>query len=83
MNYYKLVNRFEDTIVSQFMGHTHSELYYLTFLDPNDSTSRPTSVIHSAPSVTTYTEFNPAYRIYTIDGERTGTTYKIIDWEGV
>lgn len=82
MNYYHLVNRFEDTIVGQFFGHTHSEEYYLTFEDPNSSNSRPTSVIYSAPSVTTYTEFNPAYRIYNIDGEQRGSTYKVIDWEG-
>jgi sphingomyelin phosphodiesterase len=74
--------RFEDTIVGQFFGHTHSELLYLTFEDPNNSSSRPTSTIYSAPSLTTYTDFNPAYRIYTIDGERKGTTYKVIDWEG-
>lgn len=77
-----VLSRFEDTIVGQFFGHTHTEIYSLTFEDPNDSTSRPTSVIYSAPSLTTYTDFNPAYRIYTIDGERRGSTYKVIDWEG-
>lgn len=75
LNYLNAVNRFEDTIVGQFFGHEHSEEYSMTYLDIDDFTSRPTSVIFSAPSVTTYSSYNPAYRIYTIDGNYQGSTY--------
>uniref|UniRef100_A0A914DSH6 Sphingomyelin phosphodiesterase n=1 Tax=Acrobeloides nanus TaxID=290746 RepID=A0A914DSH6_9BILA len=81
INYYNLVNRFEDTIVAQFFGHTHSEQYYMYYLDPEDATSRPTSVIFSAPSVTTYSQYNPAYRIYTIDGNYPGSSFQILDFQ--
>uniref|UniRef100_A0A914E8U7 Sphingomyelin phosphodiesterase n=1 Tax=Acrobeloides nanus TaxID=290746 RepID=A0A914E8U7_9BILA len=81
INYYNAVNRFEDTIVGQFFGHTHSEQYYMTYADPEDHTSRPTSVIFSAPSATPYSRYNPGYRIYTIDGNYTGSTYQVLDFE--
>ncbi|KAH7668126.1 CBN-ASM-3 protein, partial [Aphelenchoides avenae] len=80
-NYLNVVNRFEDTIVGQFMGHTHTEQYYLTFEKIDDARTRPTSVIYSSPSVTPYGSCNPAYRIYTVDGNYTGSTYKLLDWE--
>uniref|UniRef100_A0AC35TN56 Metallophos domain-containing protein n=1 Tax=Rhabditophanes sp. KR3021 TaxID=114890 RepID=A0AC35TN56_9BILA len=80
INYYNLVNRYESTIAAQFFGHTHSEQYYLTYEDMKDSTSRPTSVIFAAPSVTTYSEYNPAYRVYTIDGNYAGSSYGILDF---
>ncbi|CAD5234594.1 unnamed protein product [Bursaphelenchus xylophilus] len=80
INYYRLVNRFEDTIVGQFVGHTHKSQVYLTFEDPEDATSRPTSVSYSGPSATPYDGVNPGYRIYTIDGVRNNSTYKIIDF---
>lgn len=75
VNYYNLINRFEDTIVGQFVGHTHSELYWLTFENMEDSSSRPTSIAYSAPSATTYSDFFPAYRVYTIDGKRRDSTF--------
>uniref|UniRef100_A0A1I7XUQ1 Saposin B-type domain-containing protein n=1 Tax=Heterorhabditis bacteriophora TaxID=37862 RepID=A0A1I7XUQ1_HETBA len=56
INYYKVVNRFQNIIVGQFFGHTHSEEFYITYDDPEDSSSRPTSVVYSAPSLTTYSD---------------------------
>ncbi|PAV91194.1 hypothetical protein WR25_09182 [Diploscapter pachys] len=53
----------------------------MTYKDMNDHTSTPTSVIFSAPSVTTYPDHQPAYRIYTIDGNYPGSTYSVIDYE--
>uniref|UniRef100_A0A914PM50 Sphingomyelin phosphodiesterase n=1 Tax=Panagrolaimus davidi TaxID=227884 RepID=A0A914PM50_9BILA len=81
INYYNAVNRFEDTIVAQFFGHTHSEEYNVVYEDPENAQSRPTGIVYSAPSLTTYSEFNPAYRIYTIDGNYPGSSFRVIDFE--
>ena len=75
INYYNAVNRFEDTIVAQFFGHTHSEEHNMFYENPEDDTSRPTGYTLSAPSVTPNFAYNPAYRIYTIDGNYSGSTY--------
>lgn len=40
-----------------------------------DATSRPTGVTWSAPSLTTYSEYFPAYRVYTIEGNFAGSGY--------
>ncbi|CEF63595.1 Sphingomyelin phosphodiesterase [Strongyloides ratti] len=80
-NYYNLINRYENIVMAQFFGHTHSEEFYLTFIDMNNGRSRPTSVIYSAPSVTTYSEYNPAYRIYTVDGNYEGSSFQLLDFE--
>ncbi|PAV76775.1 hypothetical protein WR25_16225 [Diploscapter pachys] len=80
-NYYKIVNRFANTISGQFYGHTHYEMFYMTYSDMNDYTSTPTSVVFSAPSLTPYDRYFPAYRIYTIDGNYPGSSFSVIDWE--
>lgn len=36
---------------------------------------RPTSVAFIGPSVTPYENFNPAYRLYYIDGEHKNSTF--------
>ncbi|CAB3409702.1 unnamed protein product [Caenorhabditis bovis] len=81
INYYRIINRFANTVVGQFFGHTHSEKFYMMYADPDDYKSTPTNVVYSAPSVTTYSDFHPAYRIYTIDGDYPGSTYQVIDFE--
>ncbi|VDM74401.1 unnamed protein product [Strongylus vulgaris] len=81
LNYYKVINRFQNTIVGQFFGHTHSEEFYVTYEDPESASTRPTSVVYSAPSLTTYSEYFPAYRIYKIDGAYKGSSYQVIDFE--
>uniref|UniRef100_A0A1I7X467 ASMase_C domain-containing protein n=1 Tax=Heterorhabditis bacteriophora TaxID=37862 RepID=A0A1I7X467_HETBA len=53
----------------------------MVYEDPEDKSSRPVDVIYSAPSVTPYSQFNPAYRIYTIDGQYPGSSYQVIDFE--
>lgn len=37
-------------------------------------TGRPTGVAYLGPSVTTYDHYNPAYRIYYVDGDHENTT---------
>jgi sphingomyelin phosphodiesterase len=74
-NYYRIINRFEDTITGQFFGHTHQDEFQL-FYDEHDEQSgnhfltlRPTSVAYVAPSVTTFDGVNPGYRVYTINAD--------------
>uniref|UniRef100_A0AAF5I0N5 Sphingomyelin phosphodiesterase n=1 Tax=Strongyloides stercoralis TaxID=6248 RepID=A0AAF5I0N5_STRER len=75
-NYYRIVNRFSETITGQFFGHVHIDGFTVFYEDMNDIHSKPTGVLYSAPSVTTYSDLNPAYRIYEI--ENFGS-YRIID----
>ncbi|CAF0859177.1 unnamed protein product [Adineta ricciae] len=72
-NYYKVVNRYENTIAGQFFGHVHSD-EFTVFYDEVDS-RRPVSVAYIGPSVTTYSSLNPGYRVFTIDGYYPGTSY--------
>ncbi|KAH7946637.1 hypothetical protein HPB52_002219 [Rhipicephalus sanguineus] len=61
------VRRFSDTVVGQFYGHTHYDeaIVYYSSADR----SRPFGLAFVAPSVTTYSFLNPAYRMYDVDSE--------------
>lgn len=69
----KIINRFESTVAAQFYGHTHNDEYKI-FYDAVQ-TDRPINVAFVAPSLTTYSNMNPGYRTYTIDGPRSGSTW--------
>lgn len=63
--------RFRDTITNHFYGHSHKdefELYY------SENGKEPVGVGFLGPSVTTYTNLNPGYRIYYVDGDRTNSS---------
>jgi len=77
-NYYQLVNRFENTIAAQFFGHTHNDHFYMYYEDA-DPKGKPSHVAFIAPSLTTYSDLNPAYRVYTIDGNYEGSTFTVLD----
>ncbi|KAK0406300.1 hypothetical protein QR680_018488 [Steinernema hermaphroditum] len=77
-NFYKVVNRFEDTIAAQFYGHTHQD-HFQVFYENGDVNGRPTHFNWISPSLTTYSDNMPSYRIYTIDGNYEGSTYTVID----
>lgn len=86
-NYYRIVNRFEYTIIGQFFGHTHQDEFELFYDTSNNdaghnthvpfSTLRATSVAYIAPSTTTFGGVNPGYRIYTLSGD----TFQVLDHE--
>lgn len=78
-NYYCIVNRYESTIAAQFFGHTHVDEFEL-FYD-EETLSRPVSVAFIAPSVTTYINLNPGYRIYEIDGNYSTSSHMVLDHE--
>lgn len=61
--YERLIRQYAPIIKTQLFGHTHDDSFYLTYSEDN-SASDPVSVAYVAPSVTTYTDLNPSYRIY-------------------
>jgi len=77
--YSKIISRFEGTVMAQFYGHTHND-EFMIFYDSEDS-SRAVNFGFVAPSVTTYTNLNPAYRVYTIDGGYEGASYRVLESE--
>ncbi|XP_073468770.1 sphingomyelin phosphodiesterase [Aquarana catesbeiana] len=78
-NYYRIVNRYESTIAAQFFGHTHLDEFEI-FYD-EETISRPLSVAYIAPSVTTFIDLNPGYRVYQIDGEYPNSSHVVLDHE--
>ncbi|MFH4982743.1 hypothetical protein AB6A40_009452 [Gnathostoma spinigerum] len=77
-NYYRIVNRFNRTIVAQFFAHIHIDSFSLFYEDMNSDASNPTSVLYASPSVTTFIGLNPSFRIYDVDA---GNRYNVIDFE--
>ena len=59
------------TIVGIFYGHAHKDQVKV-FVDESD---RPYKVGYLPGSQTTHSYLNPGYKIYTIEGEFTGTQY--------
>ncbi|XP_070773329.1 sphingomyelin phosphodiesterase isoform X2 [Enoplosus armatus] len=78
-NYYHIVNRYESTITGQFFGHTHLDEFQM-FYDEATMT-RPLGVAFIAPSVTTYVNLNPGYRVYYVDGNYPGSSRLVLDHE--
>jgi len=76
-NYQKIITRYESTIMAQFHGHVHCD-EFTVYRDANDTT-RAVGVGYASPSLTTYSDYNPAYRIYTVDGDRENSTRAILD----
>ncbi|KAJ6652305.1 hypothetical protein lerEdw1_012715 [Lerista edwardsae] len=71
--------RFEGTVAGQFFGHTHVDEFEL-FYD-EETLTRPLGIAFVAPSVTTYINLNPGYRIYHLDGVYPGSSYLVLDHE--
>jgi sphingomyelin phosphodiesterase len=80
-NYYRIVQRFSETIRGQFFGHTHWDSFALFYEDMNDPFSKAINVLYTAPSVTTFEDLNPAYRIYTVEGDVEGSKHDILEYE--
>ncbi|XP_034971199.2 sphingomyelin phosphodiesterase [Zootoca vivipara] len=78
-NYYRIISRFEGTVAGQFFGHTHLDEFELFYDD--ETLSRPVGIAFVAPSVTTYINLNPGYRVYQVDGPRPGSSFQVLDHE--
>lgn len=78
-NYYHIVNRYESTITGQLFGHTHMDEFQM-FYD-EETMTRPLGVAFIAPSVTTYVNLNPGYRVYYVDGNYQASSRLVLDHE--
>ncbi|CAF4684401.1 unnamed protein product [Rotaria socialis] len=76
-NFNRIVNRYENTIAGQFYGHTHYDEFNM-FYDEVDS-NRPVSMAYITPSLSPRPFSNPSYRIYTMDGNYSGSSYWVLD----
>ncbi|CAG8462547.1 18014_t:CDS:2, partial [Cetraspora pellucida] len=66
----QIVARYTDTIVGQFYGHSHWDEFNVIYdKSINDSSKDPEAVgiAYIAPSVTSFKNMNPAFRVYEID----------------
>lgn len=81
--------RYAATVVGQFFGHTHLDEFEVFYDETNTSLPVKwgffflsillyenciCSFVAMGPSVTTYSNYNMGYRIYTIDGDYAETT---------
>ncbi|XP_028840193.1 sphingomyelin phosphodiesterase [Denticeps clupeoides] len=78
-NYYHIFNRYEGTVAGQFFGHTHVDEFQM-FYD-EETLSRPLGVAFIAPSLTTYINLNPGFRIYYVDGRYPESSHLVLDYE--
>uniref|UniRef100_A0A3B1IIZ6 Sphingomyelin phosphodiesterase 1 n=1 Tax=Astyanax mexicanus TaxID=7994 RepID=A0A3B1IIZ6_ASTMX len=72
-------SRYESTITGQFFGHTHVDQFQM-FYD-QETMTRPVGVAYIAPSVTTYINLNPGYRVYYVDGNYPGSSRIVLDYD--
>ena len=71
--YSRIVTRFQGIISGQFHGHTHYDHFTIHY----NNSGLPVSVGYISPSVSTYTDLNPGYTIYSLDP----TTHQVVDTE--
>lgn len=64
-NYLRIIDRFQETVLAQYYGHTHRDEFRI-LLSPKKK-PKPISVAYIGPSITSFTENNPAYRVYYMD----------------
>ncbi|XP_056645510.1 sphingomyelin phosphodiesterase-like isoform X1 [Diorhabda sublineata] len=79
MNYYSIVDRYRHVITGQFYGHSHADEFELFYETKNYS--QPINIAYLGPSITTYENHNPAYRIYYVDGDYNNSTRFVLDHE--
>merc|ERR1712180_257173 len=76
--YAKIISRFENTVRAQFHGHTHNdhfEVYY------DETGTRASNIGWITPSVSTFTNLNPGFRLYEVDSGHPDESYRILDTE--
>lgn len=78
-NYWRIISRYEGTVRGQFFAHTHYD--ELDVVYDIENKTRAVGVAYLGPSATTYGTGHPAYRIYTVDGNYTNSTWTVLDHE--
>jgi sphingomyelin phosphodiesterase len=62
-----LMERFANTVVSLFSGHTHSD--HLKFLTQSDDKSKVYMQNFIGNSLTTYSNYEPSFRVFKVDSD--------------
>jgi len=75
MRFNALTDRFSYIIRGQFYGHTHDD--EIGFFPSFANKSKISNVYFTAPSLTTYNNRNPEYRVMTVDFD----TLQIVDYD--
>ncbi|KAI0232885.1 Sphingomyelin phosphodiesterase [Lamellibrachia satsuma] len=75
----RLLLGYENTVVAQFFGHTHFD--HLEIFYDTATLKRALSVAYIGPSVTTYEQLNPGYRVYTVEGQHPTSGWAVLDHE--
>jgi len=65
--YNAIADRFSHIIRGQFFGHSHNDEFKI--LREYFNRTKISSIVHLAPSLTTYTGQNPSFRIYDVDSD--------------
>lgn len=76
--FYKIIARYRSVVTGQFYGHTHYDWFRILH-QPEDK-NVAMNVMWIAPGFTPYKLYNPAYRIYHMDG-RSKSYGNIVDHE--
>ena len=58
--------------MNQFFGHTHNDEFFVQYDEATNA--RPVGMGFVSPSITTWSELNPGYRIFTLDGPYQGAS---------
>lgn len=64
-----------------FFGHSHSDEFKILY-DEQDNT-RAYAISYISGSVTTYSNLNPNYRVYTVDGVYPQSSFQVLDHENI
>eukprot|EP01102_Stenamoeba_stenopodia_P022256 TRINITY_DN9203_c0_g1_i1.p1 TRINITY_DN9203_c0_g1~~TRINITY_DN9203_c0_g1_i1.p1 ORF type:complete len:593 (+),score=86.69 TRINITY_DN9203_c0_g1_i1:1782-3560(+) len=74
-----LVSEYSDVIIDQFYGHHHISSVQVHFNNESLSTSSPQAVstAYVVGSVTTFTQLNPGFRVYSYNREITNETFPL------
>lgn len=65
--YHNIVSPFASIIVGQFTGHVHADSFEV--MRDYETRSIPVSTVYIAPSVTTFWDVNPSFRVYELDAD--------------
>ena len=78
--YDEIISRYINVIVGWFNGHTHKDELRVVY-DPTINGGTPVLTGFVAPSVTTYSDINMAYRVYYVDSKRENATFRVADYD--
>jgi sphingomyelin phosphodiesterase len=79
-NFYEIVNRYKNIVKAQFYGHTHFDEFKLYYNIYNRSEAINPAWVGA--SLTPFTDLNPGYKIFTVDGARgKDSTWNVLEHE--